>query len=101
MLALAALALAPQSGAKLVVMHGYADYTSALLWVQADAPGPIEIAWQGAGDAIPRRQTVEARAADDNVALVRLTGLTPEAQLTLEDACIARSIDFARSHLNV
>jgi len=82
MLALAALALAFPSGAKLVVMHGYADYTSALLWIQADTPGPIEIAWRAAGDAALRRQTVDARAADDNVALVRLTGLTPGGGVT-------------------
>jgi sugar phosphate isomerase/epimerase len=33
--------------------------------------------------------------------LPRLTGLTPEARLRLEDDHIARSIDFARAHLNL
>jgi 3-oxoisoapionate decarboxylase len=33
--------------------------------------------------------------------LPRLTGLTPEAQLTLETECIARSIEFARNHLSL
>jgi sugar phosphate isomerase/epimerase len=33
--------------------------------------------------------------------LPHLTGLTPEAQLHLEDDCIARSIEFARAHLNL
>jgi hypothetical protein len=43
-LLLASLLLAAlPAAAKLTVMHGYADYTSALVWVMADAPGPIEI----------------------------------------------------------
>jgi sugar phosphate isomerase/epimerase len=33
--------------------------------------------------------------------LPRLTGLTRDAQLSLEDACIARSIDYARGHLKL
>jgi sugar phosphate isomerase/epimerase len=47
------------------------------------------------------RTLVTVRKHPPKAPLPRLTGLTPEAQLTLEDACIARSIDFARSHLNV
>ncbi|HEX6944605.1 MAG TPA: hypothetical protein VF196_00320, partial [Casimicrobiaceae bacterium] len=45
-LALAALALPAAAWARLVVMHGYADVTSAMLWVQADAPGPVEVSWR-------------------------------------------------------
>jgi sugar phosphate isomerase/epimerase len=33
--------------------------------------------------------------------LPRLTGLAPEAQLTLEDACISRSITYARDNLRL
>jgi sugar phosphate isomerase/epimerase len=33
--------------------------------------------------------------------LPQTTGLTPAAQLTLEDGCIARSIEFARGHLHL
>ena len=44
------LAVAMPASAKLTVMHGYADYTSALLWVMAEAPGPIEISWQRGRD---------------------------------------------------
>ena len=33
------MALRSEAQARLVVMHGYADYTSALVWVQAEAPG--------------------------------------------------------------
>ena len=36
--ALALAALCALADARLVVMHGYADYTSALVWVQAQAP---------------------------------------------------------------
>ena len=27
---------------RLVVMHGYADYTSAIVWIQTDAPGAVQ-----------------------------------------------------------
>ena len=57
-------------------MHGFADYTSALLWILADAPGAIEVAWQAA-DGARRTLNVEASASHDNVVLARLTGLLP------------------------
>ena len=63
--------------ARLVVMHGYADYTSALLWVQADAPGPIRIRWRTEHDAGDHELMLDARASDDAVVLARLTGLAP------------------------
>ncbi len=77
-LALAAVALVPgPAGAKLVVMHGFADYTSALLWVQAETPGRIDIAWRVDGE--PREQTMslDASAGNDNVVLARIVGLAP------------------------
>jgi len=70
------VAAAPTS-AKLTVMHGYADYTSALLWVMADAPGPIEISWRPDAQAAEAKLTLDASAASGNVVLARLTGLAP------------------------
>ncbi|HEX6138344.1 MAG TPA: alkaline phosphatase D family protein [Casimicrobiaceae bacterium] len=66
--------------AHLVVMHGYADYTSALLWVQAEAPGPIRIRWRGEHDGVDHETTLDARAASDDIVLARLTGLAPGAR---------------------
>jgi alkaline phosphatase D len=76
------LLIAPvhDAGASLVVMHGYADYTSALLWVQSDAPGPIRIGWRTEQDGREHEMTLEARVADDDVVLARLTGLAPGAR---------------------
>ena len=79
---LAALCVAAlPASAKLTVMHGYADYTSALLWVMADAPGPVEITWRAEGESegagADRKLTLDAGAASGNVVLARLTGLTP------------------------
>jgi alkaline phosphatase D len=71
------LLTAVPAAAKLTVMHGYADYTSALLWVMADAPGPVEVTWRPAGDAAERKLTLDASATSDNIVLARLTGLVP------------------------
>ena len=65
------------AAAKLTVMHGYADYTSALLWVMADAAGPIAINWQPDGQSTERHITLDATAASGNVVVARLTGLNP------------------------
>jgi alkaline phosphatase D len=65
------------AAAKLTVMHGYADYTSALLWVMADAAGPIDITWRPDGEAKERKLTLDASATSGNVVLARLTGLSP------------------------
>jgi alkaline phosphatase D len=70
-------AAAPAAAARLTVMHGYADYTSALLWVMADSPGPIAISWQADGLAQESRLTLDAMAASGNVVQARLTGLVP------------------------
>ena len=47
----AALALCwgPLADARMVVMHGFADYTSATLWVQTDGPGTVTIDLARAG----------------------------------------------------
>jgi len=63
-------------------MHGFADYTSAQLWIQADAPGPIEVTWQPGGDAPARSASLSAGAANDNVVIARLTGLTPGTRVS-------------------
>ena len=77
-LAFASLALqAPPLAAKLVVMHGFADYTSALLWVQASTPGAIEITWRVDGESEERVVRLDADAAHDDVVLARITGLGP------------------------
>lgn len=71
--------VAPLASAKLVVMHGYADVTSALVWIQADSPGPIRIAWRPAGGEREHASTLYASEQDDNIVVARLTGLTPGA----------------------
>jgi alkaline phosphatase D len=77
MLVACIVAAACPASAKLTVMHGYADYTSALLWVMADAPGPIEITWRPEGQAMDRKLILDAGATSGNVVLARLTGLAP------------------------
>jgi alkaline phosphatase D len=74
--------IAPPLAAKLVVMHGFADYTSALLWVQAEAPGQIEIAWRVDGDLHERVARFDAQRAHDNIVLARLGGLAPGRDAT-------------------
>jgi alkaline phosphatase D len=80
--ALFCASLGAAAQARLVVMHGYADYTSALVWVQADAPGPIRVSWRSEHDGHERQATLDARAEDDDVVLARLTGLAPGARAT-------------------
>ncbi len=70
-------ALALPASAKLVVMHGYADLTSALLWIQADAPGTVAVSWRVAGETADRRVDLVADAPNDNVVVARLTDLAP------------------------
>jgi alkaline phosphatase D len=74
----AMLSALPDTGcAKLTVMHGFVDYASALVWIQAEAPGPVEIVWRVDGESRERRATLDARAAEENVVLARLSGLLP------------------------
>jgi alkaline phosphatase D len=61
----------------LTLMHGYADVTSALLWIQADAPGPIIVEWTPEGESTSRRASFEAAAASENVVVARLSGIAP------------------------
>ena len=68
---------APPTAAGLTLMHGYADITSALLWIQADAPGSIDVEWTPEGEATPRRASFDAVAANENVVVARLTGIAP------------------------
>jgi alkaline phosphatase D len=70
-------ALAGPAGAMLVVMHGYADLTSAILWIQTDAPGPVVVSWQPQGEASERRARLVADASRDNTVVIRLTELAP------------------------
>jgi alkaline phosphatase D len=65
------------AAAKLTVMHGYADYTSALLWRMADTAGPIAVSWQPDGRSTERQLTLDATPSSGNVVLARLTGLFP------------------------
>jgi hypothetical protein len=79
-----ALALALTLGidtaaAKLVVMHGYADLTSATLWIQADAPGPVSVSWRPDSDNEPRQVALVADARTTTAA--RLTGGQHESNL--------------------
>ena len=73
---------ASEAQPRLVVMHGYVDYTSALLWVQSEAPGPISIHWRTEHDGRDHALTLDARSSEDDVVLVRLTGLSPGARAT-------------------
>jgi alkaline phosphatase D len=75
-------ALALPASAKLVVMHGYADLTSALLWIQADAPGAVVVEWRAEGETADRRVDLVADAAHDNVVVARLTNLAPGLSAT-------------------
>lgn len=76
-LALAALCAATPAAARLVVMHGYADVTSALLWIQAEAPGPVSVSWRPEGEGADRSASFEARADRELVVVARLSGLAP------------------------
>lgn len=73
---LAALTAAPAQ-ARLTLMHGYADYTSALVWIMADTPGPVEVTWRPPAAGQDEKLTLAASAANGNVVVARLTGLAP------------------------
>jgi phosphodiesterase/alkaline phosphatase D-like protein len=81
-LAVLAVALALDAGAaaaKLTVMHGFADYTSVVLWVQADRPGPVEIDVAAVGGNETQHLSLAAEAANDHVVTARIPGLAPGA----------------------
>jgi alkaline phosphatase D len=69
-------ALASCAHARLTLMHGFADYASALLWVQAEQDGAVTVTWR-ARDGSARRIDTNVGAVEDRVALVRLTDLAP------------------------
>ncbi len=75
----AALALlgAWAGAAAMTVMHGYADYTSATLWIQTERAGAvaIEITPEAGGPA--RRMDFTADAANDYALSARVPGLAP------------------------
>ena len=79
LLACAWLFAASPATARLVVMHGYADVTSALVWIQADAPGPIRVSWRPEGTERERVLDLEAIAANELAVVARLSGLAPGA----------------------
>jgi len=75
----------PNAGAAfagLTIMHGFVDYASALVWIQTDAPGPVEIAWRVEGEEQVRRMALDAIARDENVVVARLSGLLPGKQVS-------------------
>ncbi len=78
-LALIAVALLPAAPATAAItaMHGFADYTSVMLWIQTERAGPVEIdvAPEAGGEA--RRLSLVADAAHDHVVTVRIPGLAP------------------------
>lgn len=82
LLALAALCAPSAGDARLVVMHGYADASSALVWIQSDAPGPIRVTWRPEATAIDRTLTLAAAPANENVVVARLDGLAPGGRAT-------------------
>jgi alkaline phosphatase D len=77
-----ALAVVNPAQARLTLMRGYADYTSALLWIQTDAPSAIEVVWRTEGETQDCRANFESHADDGNVALARITGLMPGKTVT-------------------
>jgi alkaline phosphatase D len=77
LLAVALSFAAPAAVAKLVVMHGYADVTSALVWIQSDAPGPIRVSWRPEGSEREHSAALEALAERENIVVARLSGLAP------------------------
>ena len=83
--ALLLVAAAQPAVARLTVMHGFVDYASALVWIQAEHDGPVTVAWK-ARDGTARQVTHDARAADDRVLQVRLTDLAPGADVAYEIA---------------
>jgi alkaline phosphatase D len=78
-IALAAWLTASAAAAKLVVMHGPAELTSATLWIQTDVPTAVTVSWRAEGEADERTQELAATDANERIVLARLTGLTPGA----------------------
>ncbi|MEO5700641.1 MAG: alkaline phosphatase D family protein [Casimicrobiaceae bacterium] len=62
---------------RLVVMQGYADYTSAVLWVQVDGPGPVAVDITPEVGGETRQFTFEPAPDNDHAASLRVPGLRP------------------------
>ncbi|MEP6783856.1 MAG: alkaline phosphatase D family protein [Acidobacteriota bacterium] len=73
------LLLATSGGAvaAMTVMHGFADYTSVLLWIQTERAGPVAISVTPEPGGESRLITFEAEASNDLVLTARLPGLAP------------------------
>ena len=76
-LAAAAWSPAGPAAAKLVIMHGYAELTSAIVWIQTDRAGPVSVRWRVDGEANERAVDLTATDANDHVVVARLSGLKP------------------------
>jgi alkaline phosphatase D len=79
-IALAMLLLANAVHAAMTVMHGFADYTSVLLWIQTDRSGPVAITVTPEAGGDGRLLTFEADAANDYALTARVPGLAPGAR---------------------
>ena len=68
---------ADPAAAKLVIMHGYAELTSATVWIQSDRAGPVSVRWRIDDEADERAIELAATDANDHVVVARLSGLKP------------------------
>ena len=66
--------------AGMTVMHGFADYTSVLLWIQTERTGPVAITVTPEAGGESRLFTFDADAANDHVLTARVPGLAPGTQ---------------------
>jgi len=76
-LAVAAWSAAHPADAKLVVMHGYAEPTSATLWIQTDRTTTVTVRWRVDGEKDERAMELAATDANDHVVVARVSGLRP------------------------
>ena len=75
--ALAAWLTASAAAARLVVMHGPAELTSAMLWIQTDVPTSVTVSWRTDDESTERTQELAATDANERIVVARLTGLSP------------------------
>lgn len=66
---------AAQAG--LTLMHGYADYTSATLWIQLDRGGPVDVEITPQPGGAATHFSLTAGGATDFTATLRVPGLQP------------------------
>jgi alkaline phosphatase D len=72
-------AAAAPAAAGTVLMHGPAELTSAVLWIQTDSEAKVVVTWRPEGETVEQHVELMASAAFDNVVVARLTGLKPGA----------------------